>query len=202
MPTSTEYTIMNVQRITLIITALVLAGGACIYALQKPDSLPYDSATALSPPPDSNWPQYGNDAGGNRYSALDQINRSNVSNLEIAWVYQAGELDAIEKGEQPFNPWQATPILVADTLIACSPTGRILALDPASGQEKWSFDPKVSFSSFGHTFVKCRGVSSYVNPDKIPGETCQTSILWGTADLRRVCIGCAVWEALPGIWCR
>ena len=64
-------------------------------------------------------------------------------------------------GEQPFNPWQATPLLVNRTLISCTPTGRVLALDPVTGEERWTFDPQVEFSSFGHTFVKCRGVSSF-----------------------------------------
>lgn len=139
---------------------------------------------APEPVPDTEWPQYGRDHGGERFSDLAQITRENVNSLEVAWVYQAGELDAIRAGEQPFNPWQATPLLLDDTLISCSPTGRVIALDPTTGKERWTFDPAVSFSSFGHSFVKCRGVSSYIDPKKGSDEQCQRRIIWGTADLR------------------
>lgn len=130
------------------------------------------------------WPQYGRDHGGERFSSLSQINRENVHELKVAWVYQAGELEAINKGDQPFNPWQATPLLLEDTLISCTPTGRVIALDPTTGEERWTFDPKVSFSSFGHSFVKCRGVSSYIDAARKEDEPCRHRIIWGTADLR------------------
>ena len=37
------------------------------------------------------WEFYGNDAGGSKFSALDQINRATVKNLEVAWTYQTGD---------------------------------------------------------------------------------------------------------------
>ncbi len=130
------------------------------------------------------WPQYGRDHGGERFSELNQINKANVHELEVAWIHKAGELDAIRSGEQPFNPWQATPLLLDDTLLSCTPTGRVIALDPRTGEERWTFDPQVTFSSFGHSFVKCRGVSSYIHPEKQQNEHCYRRIIWGTADLR------------------
>src|SRR5262245_35216887 len=39
---------------------------------------------------ESDWPAYGRDPGGSRYSPLAQINRENVSNLKIAWTYRTG----------------------------------------------------------------------------------------------------------------
>ncbi|MEM6583489.1 MAG: PQQ-binding-like beta-propeller repeat protein, partial [Pseudomonadota bacterium] len=175
---------MTTQITTTLAIVLLTLTTACQYFESDNKRLPYNSDTASLPPPDSTWPQYGNTPGGDRYSSLDQINRGNVADLEVAWVYQAGELEAILNEEQPFNPWQSTPLLIVDNLIACTPTGRILALDAVTGEEQWTFDPDVSFTSFGHSFVKCRGVSSYVNPDKAAAELCQTSIVWGTADLR------------------
>lgn len=162
------------------------------------------SLAACSPPPpstlgpvvDTEWPQYGRDHGGERFSHLDQINRDTVAHLEVAWIYQAGELDVIKRGEQPFNPWQATPLLIDDTLLTCTPTGRVIALDPVTGSERWTFDPKVSFSSFGHSFVKCRGVSSYVDP-AAEGEICHRRILWGTADLRAFALDARTGQRCP-----
>ncbi|MCY4426406.1 MAG: pyrroloquinoline quinone-dependent dehydrogenase [Halieaceae bacterium] len=175
---------MTHSRNLAIVAILLLVAAGLLYWNSGPDMLPYERANPEQPLADSEWPQYGNNHGGERYSELDQINRSNVEDLEVAWVYQAGELAAIEAGEQPFNPWQSTPVLVEDTLVACTPSGRLLALDPNTGEERWSFDPAVSFSSFGHTFVKCRGVSTYVDESAAPDALCRTRLIWGTGDLR------------------
>ena len=55
---------------------------------------------------------------------------------------------------------------------------------PIAGTERWTFDPEVSFSPFGHTFVKCRGVSTYVDDSAAVDALCRTRLLWGTGDLR------------------
>ena len=74
----------TLSRIALLVLIVV----AVIYGAwrwhETPRMLPYASATANEPPPDSAWPQYGNDSGGTRYSQLDQVNRSNVNRLELA----------------------------------------------------------------------------------------------------------------------
>src|SRR5919106_865014 len=68
------------------------------------------------------WSAYGRDAGGTRYSALNQINARNVKSLKIAWTYQTGELKtyegtkAIEKAA-----FEATPIMVDGTLYFSTP---------------------------------------------------------------------------------
>ena len=175
---------MTRSRTLAIAAILLLAVVALLFRNPGPDMLPYERSTAGEPLADTQWPQYGNNYGGERYSGLDQINRSNVENLEVAWVYQAGELEAIESGEQPFNPWQSTAVLVEDTLVSCTPTGRLLALDPVTGEERWTFEPGVDFSSFGHTFVKCRGVSTYVDESAPADSLCRTRLIWGTGDLR------------------
>ena len=185
---------------------VVLFGTALAYVLASvlvywnsgTQTLRYERAGAGKPPADTEWPHYGNNPGGERWSALDQINRGNVGNLEIVWVYQAGELDAILAGDQPFNPWQSTPVLVEDTLIACTPTGRLLAVDPVTGTERWTFDPGVSFSPFGHTFVKCRGVSTYVDNSAAADALCRTRLLWGTGDLRVFAVDARTGRRCPG----
>lgn len=170
-----------VLAIPIVVVAFIMMW---VYWEPAPDMKTYSSQTANKIPPDTDWPQYGNTPGGLRYSPLDQINRSNVEDLAVAWVYRAGELEAIRSGEQPFNPWEATPIIAAGNLIACTPSGRVFALDPATGLERWSFDPQVSLPPLGHAFVKCRGVSSYVDVSKKESELCHSRVLWGTGDLR------------------
>ncbi len=196
---------MSLARRTATASIVVLLGGALVYVLASvlvywnsgTEVLPYEQTGLGMPPADTEWPHYGNNAGGERWSGLDRINRGNVGNLEVAWVYRAGELDAILAGQQPFNPWQSTPVLVEDTLVACTPTGRLLALDPVSGEERWTFDPGVTFSPFGHTFVKCRGVSTYVDSAAAADTLCRTRLLWGTGDLRVFAVDARTGQRCP-----
>ena len=83
---------------------------------------------------DPGWPTYAGQEGGTRYSPLNQINRSNVGDLEIAWTYNTGHLERLPHlyGTVGF---QVTPILLPEEagnhLVLCDPFNRIIALDPA-----------------------------------------------------------------------
>src|SRR5690242_3895489 len=83
----------------------------------------------------ADWPNYGGDKGGARYSPLKQIDRSNVSNLRVAWIYHTGE-DLKRK-----EPMECTPIIVDGVLYATTARSRVVALDAATGAEIWSFNP-------------------------------------------------------------
>jgi quinoprotein glucose dehydrogenase len=78
------------------------------------------------------WPAYGGTPEGTRYSSLNQINRSTVKGLAVAWTYDTGEQGAI----------QTQPIIVRGVLYANTPRGRVVALDAATGKLIWSFDSK------------------------------------------------------------
>ena len=82
----------------------------------------------------SDWKVYGGSPDNIHYSSLRQINRDNVHNLAIAWTYDSG--DAFPDSEMECNP-----IVVHGTLFATTPKLRLIALDAASGQLRWSFDP-------------------------------------------------------------
>jgi len=82
------------------------------------------------------WPVYGGQ-DNIRYSALKQINRSNVSRLKVAWTYDTGDA---EKGTE----MQCNPIVVDGILYATSPKGRVIALDAATGKLVWSFLPETT----------------------------------------------------------
>ena len=81
----------------------------------------------------SDWPVYKADRASTSYSALDQINRSNVSRLEVAWTFQSGdeELYTIE----------CNPLVVNGIMYLTSPMVRLFALDAATGDVLWRFDP-------------------------------------------------------------
>jgi len=81
------------------------------------------------------WPVSGHDAGGQRYSPLTQITRDNVAGLKQAWSYHLKP--AGDKG--PLRLVEAVPIVIANSMYIASDYGEIIALDAATGAEKWKF---------------------------------------------------------------
>ncbi|MEO6237007.1 MAG: PQQ-binding-like beta-propeller repeat protein, partial [Vicinamibacterales bacterium] len=90
-------------------------------------------AFAQGAAPDVSWPMHGGE-GNIRYSPLAQINRSNVSRLQVAWTYDSG--DAFKGSEM-----QSNPVVVGGVLYATTPTLKVVAVDAATGRELWKFDP-------------------------------------------------------------
>jgi quinoprotein glucose dehydrogenase len=134
----------------------------------------------------SGWEVYGGDPGGRRYSAEDQIDRSNVARLEVAWRYRTGELGEgfASRGKMAF---EATPILVAGRLYLSTPTDQVIALDPASGQELWRYDPQIER---GRRYAEAtsRGVAAWQDPDRDPAAPCALRIFIGTLDGRLIAL--------------
>ena len=81
------------------------------------------------------WPSYGNDAGGTRYSPLTQIDRENVARLRVAWTYRTGETVG-EPGPWAHYAFEATPLMVDGTLFFSTPYNRVIALDAETGTER------------------------------------------------------------------
>ncbi|KAA5547689.1 pyrroloquinoline quinone-dependent dehydrogenase [Adhaeribacter rhizoryzae] len=100
------------------------------------------------------WPVYGGNAQGNRYSGLDQINTQNVNRLQIAWTYHTG--DNTGKGTE----MQSQPIIKNGILYTASPKLKVLALDAATGALRWQFDP---FKDKEPTLHANRGVVYWEN---------------------------------------
>lgn len=78
------------------------------------------------------WPAYGGNAEGTRYSTLTQIDRSNVNQLQIAWQFNPGDAP-------PTGRFQAQPIVVDGILYTVTPGSGVVALDGATGKPKWSW---------------------------------------------------------------
>src|SRR5258706_5753433 len=91
------------------------------------------------------WPAYGHDGGGSRYSPLQQINNSNIKKLKPVWTYQTGELKTYE-GTKALEKaaFEATPVMIGRTLYFSTPSCRVIAVDAVSGVEKWIFNPEVN----------------------------------------------------------
>lgn len=104
---------------------------------------------------DTEWPVNGG-LGNSRYSPLTQITRDNVAALQVAWTYDSH--DAFKGSEM-----QSNPIIVDGVLYATTPTLKVIAVDAATGRERWRFDPSggsPALSRFRH-----RGVT--VHDDRV-----------------------------------
>ncbi len=144
----------------------------------------------------ADWPAYGGAAGGGHYSAATRITAQNVSDLAVAWVHQSGDYVAgspslsedqtLEGTLSRPTSFMVTPIMTEGALYYCTPYNRVFALDPATGKERWSFDPNVDMEQEGIT--NCRGVSSWVDPQAKAGTHCRHRIMLGTLDARLIAL--------------
>ncbi|MCB1094346.1 MAG: PQQ-binding-like beta-propeller repeat protein [Verrucomicrobiae bacterium] len=100
------------------------------------------------------WRVYSGDLAGSKYSSLDQIHRGNVSMLKPAWIYHT---DDASSGSG--TTIECNPIIVDGTMFLTSPRLKLIALDAATGTERWRFDP-------GNGGGVNRGVMFWEDPDK------------------------------------
>ena len=81
------------------------------------------------------WRYYGGDAGSTKYSPLDQINASNVKQLEIAWRWKSDNF-----GPRPDYNWEVTPLMIGGVLYITAGSRRdVVALDAATGETLWMY---------------------------------------------------------------
>jgi quinoprotein glucose dehydrogenase len=129
------------------------------------------------------WPNYGNDKGGQRFSPLTAINRSNVKSLKVAWTFRTGDAYAPSDGSKP-TQFEATPLYVDGTLFFATPLGRIIALEPTSGKQLWAYDSHVDRDK-GYGDFATRGVSTWQSPSG------QRRIFIATIDARLIAVDAA-----------
>ncbi|MEO6851707.1 MAG: pyrroloquinoline quinone-dependent dehydrogenase, partial [Mucilaginibacter sp.] len=105
----------------------------------------------------ADWPKYGGNNSGNRYSPLDQINKDNVKNLKVAWIYDTGDnKDSTQRGPG----MQCQPIMIHGVMYGVSPKLKAFAVDAKTGKELWRFDPYVNIEPDYHPV---RGVTYWEN---------------------------------------
>jgi quinoprotein glucose dehydrogenase len=134
-------------------------------------------AIAASPFGDStdDWPSYGHDPGGMRYSPLTQINRENVSKLKVAWVFHTGDTR---------SGFETTPLVVDGTLYLTTPFNRVIALDPETGKQRWGYDPKIDMTGdYGHGLIN-RGVATWLDLTRSATQPCHRRLFEATLDAR------------------
>ena len=165
---------MRRRTLGLAATALLaLAPSACT---ESSGASPAGAPLAGDPAGDlaaGDWPHYAGDAGGMGYSPLADIDRDNVAGLELAWTWETGEeplagprLPVPGEAVRP-GAFEVTPIVLGDTMYLSTPYNRVVALDPSTGTELWSYDPQTvewGQPPNGTGFVH-RGVAIWSGPD-------------------------------------
>jgi quinoprotein glucose dehydrogenase len=129
------------------------------------------------------WPAYGRDGGGSRYSPVAQITRDNVTKLRVAWTYHTGAVPTTAAGRK--SAFEATPVLVDGVLYLSTPFNRVIALDPQTGAERWTYDPKINPAG-DYSEVTSRGVSTWRD-----SRTGQRRIIVATIDARLIALDAA-----------
>lgn len=186
-------------------TSLVKARAALAVLALAAASLSGQGARAQT-----DWPTYGHDAGGMRYSPLTQITPANVAKLTPAWTYHmkpatpaaapppAGASDAqraaegagAPRGRGRFNRQpssQATPLVVGGVMYLTNPYGKVVALEPETGRQIWSYDVA------GPGQPSLRGVEYWPGDGKAAPE-----ILFATRDGRLLALDAATGQPVAG----
>jgi quinoprotein glucose dehydrogenase len=159
-------------------------GAASLYPTHLARSGAIPAAVPLAAPESAGeWTSYGADMA-QRYAGLDQINRTNVDQLERAWVSHTGDLPADLK-DNSYGA-ETTPLKVGNRLFLCSATNILLALDAATGEELWRHDPGVSDDWIPYT-AACRGVAYHEAAGSGDG-ICRERIIEGTLDGRLIAV--------------
>ncbi|WAH60960.1 membrane-bound PQQ-dependent dehydrogenase, glucose/quinate/shikimate family [Pseudomonas silvicola] len=124
---------------------------------------------------ETNWTGFAGSNLSNHYTPARQITPENVSTLKRAWEFHTGDLPPPGSKTQYLN--ENTPLKVGDSVYVCTPTQKVIALDAATGKEKWRFDPKANPVALQTAGAYCRGVAYYEAPQGT--ADCPTRIMWG-----------------------
>ncbi len=154
------------------------------------------------------WPEYGGDAGGQRYTTQTQITPENVGDLEVAWTWRHGDVSGGVSFRDPGrsekksewateSAFELTPILSEGTLYGCTPMNRVFALDPENGAKRWIFDPQIPKDGRYANALVCRGVSAWTDPRRDEGAVCRRRIFTATADARLIALDAASGRKCP-----
>lgn len=175
---------------TFILAAITALLGGC--SRSAPVNVPPLDAAAHA----FEWSAWGGDAGGSKFAPLAQITPANVAALKPAWTFHTSELGkGWESGEK--LTFEATPLFVDGTLYFSTATGKVFALDAASGTARWRYDAQLDAKE-DYSELASRGVSYWRDPQATAGSACATRIYLGTADARLIALDAATGKPCEG----
>ena len=153
-------------------------------------------ATATLHAQEVGWTANGRDLEGTRYLPASEITRQNIDRLEVAWTYRTGETDSRFATRRPTS-FEATPLVVEGTMFVGTPLGRVIALDAATGAERWTFDPGIARDVSYGDFAS-RGVSMWLDPLAGADAVCRRRIFVATAQSQLFAIDARDGRVCPG----
>jgi quinoprotein glucose dehydrogenase len=143
------------------------------------------------------WPVTEGAPGGGRFSPLTDIRPENVASLRVAWTYRHGDYweGGFPAPEQSGSGFESTPIVVDGRLFFTTPANRVIALDPETGRELWTFDPRVERGGlYGNMWIN-RGVAYWRGADA--ASACAARIFIATLDARLIALDAASGKPCP-----
>jgi quinoprotein glucose dehydrogenase len=125
-----------------------------------------------------------------RYSFLRQIDPSDVAKLHVAWTFHTRDISDGSNGWKR-SGLKTTPILVDGTLYLTTAFNRVIALDPATGEQRWAFDPHIDLSlDYGDGLIN-RGVATWLDTTRSSKQPCRRRIYEATLDARLIALDAA-----------
>ncbi|MDE3198587.1 MAG: PQQ-binding-like beta-propeller repeat protein, partial [Acidobacteriota bacterium] len=137
----------------------------------------------------TDWPVYGHDPGGMRFSPLRQIDTKNVAKLKLAWSIDtriAVTAPTTGRGRGPrFRRSEATPLVVGGVMYTSTAYGRLLALEPETGKKIWEYESPHQ--------PALRGVAYWPGDARLPPQ-----IFYGTTDGFLISLNAKTGKPVPG----
>jgi quinoprotein glucose dehydrogenase len=124
------------------------------------------------------WDTFNGTMAATKFADVDSFTPETVGNLERAWEVRTGDVSD-GSGDVPATVWSATPIYANGTLYLGTPFYRIVALDPATGEQKWSYDSRSALETLTQPALKNRGVAYWESGAEGP---CEKRVFLGTMD--------------------
>ncbi|MFI5321234.1 MAG: pyrroloquinoline quinone-dependent dehydrogenase [Myxococcota bacterium] len=180
---------------TFSVRVVVLAFACALPAVAE---APVASGAETAPPSTADWPVTEGAPGGGRFSPLRDITRENVKQLRVAWTYRHGDFFAgafpLERNRG--SAFESTPIEVDGRLIFTTPRNRVIALDPETGRELWTFDPKLEGGrAYANMWIN-RGVAYW--RDARASGPCAARVFLATLDARLFALDAATGKPCAG----
>jgi len=144
-------------------------------------------------PETADWPTTEGAPGGGRFSPLTDIGPDNADRLEVVWTYRHGDFF---EGRFPVrvpggSASESTPVVSDGRLFFTTPRNRVIALDPETGAELWTFDPAIDRERiFANMWIN-RGVALWRDPDPAADGPCSARVFLATLDARLIALDAA-----------
>jgi quinoprotein glucose dehydrogenase len=164
--------ILSLSRVSLV--ALALAFALALPGISTASAAELDSQRQM----------------GVKFSPLKQITQGNVENLQLAWEYHTGEVNHLKN---VLDAFEDEPSLIDGNLVVCTTSRRLIALDPATGRQRWIYDPKQESAGMR----KCRGIAAWTDSAAPADAICKTRIFLGTVDYRLVAVDAKTGKSCP-----